>query len=96
MTSVTAAERILMGSRMFDAARAMVLASFPPDGCYSTRSLVRSATPRSAPGSNHSEDMRMRTLLLPALFALGVGLTGIVSASAMIGPGSRGSQAFLQ
>jgi len=30
----------------------------------------------------------MRTLLLPALFALGVGLTGIVSASAMIGPGS--------
>jgi hypothetical protein len=31
--------------------------------------------------------MRMRTLLLPALFALGVGLTGTVSASAMIGPG---------
>lgn len=29
----------------------------------------------------------MRTLLLPALFALGVGLTGTVSASAMIGPG---------
>ena len=29
----------------------------------------------------------MRTLLLPALFALGVGLTGTVSASAMTGPG---------
>ena len=29
----------------------------------------------------------MRTLLLPALFALGVGLTGTVSASALIGPG---------
>ena len=28
----------------------------------------------------------MRTLLLPALCALGVGLNGIVSASAMIGP----------
>lgn len=28
----------------------------------------------------------MRTLLLPALFALGVGLTGIVGASAAIGP----------
>jgi hypothetical protein len=28
----------------------------------------------------------MRTLLLPALFALGIGLTGIVSASASIGP----------
>ncbi|HWC92991.1 MAG TPA: hypothetical protein VG475_07745 [Pseudolabrys sp.] len=27
----------------------------------------------------------MRKLLLPALFALGIGLTGIVSASAMIG-----------
>ena len=27
----SAAERVLMGSRMFDAARAMVLASFPKD-----------------------------------------------------------------
>jgi hypothetical protein len=31
--------------------------------------------------------MRMRILLLPALFALGVGLTGTVSASALISPG---------
>jgi hypothetical protein len=29
----------------------------------------------------------MRTLLLPTLFALGVGLTAIASASFMIGPG---------
>ena len=29
----------------------------------------------------------MRKLLLPALLALGIGLTGIVSASAMIGQG---------
>jgi len=29
----------------------------------------------------------MRMLLLPALFALGVGLTGIVGASATVGPG---------
>ena len=29
----------------------------------------------------------MRTLLLPTLFALGVGFTAIASASVMIGPG---------
>jgi hypothetical protein len=29
----------------------------------------------------------MRTFLLPALLAFGVGLTGIVGASAMVGPG---------
>jgi hypothetical protein len=31
LLSFTGAERVLMGSRMFDAARAIMLASFPPD-----------------------------------------------------------------
>jgi hypothetical protein len=34
-----------------------------------------------------SEEIRMRKLLLPALLALGVGLTGGASASALIGSG---------
>lgn len=31
MLAVSASERFMMGSRMFDAARAMILASFPPN-----------------------------------------------------------------
>lgn len=31
LLAFSGAERVLMGSRMFDAARAIVLASFPPD-----------------------------------------------------------------
>ena len=36
----------------------------------------------------------MRTLLLSGLFAFGVGLTGIVSASATIGPASKAAPNF--
>jgi hypothetical protein len=39
------------------------------------------------------EEIRMRNLLMSSLLAFGVGLTGIIGASAMIGPGSMNKAA---